>query len=32
MEDNNLDKPLAVVLIHIDEIYSLKPGSKASKK
>lgn len=31
-KNNNLDKPLAIVLIHITEIYSLKPGSKASKK
>lgn len=29
---NDLDKPIAIVLIHITEIYSLKPGSKASKK
>lgn len=29
---NNLDKPLAIVLIHITEIYNLKPGSKPIRK
>ena len=30
-EKNNMRKPLAVVLIHIDEIHSLKPGMAGQK-
>jgi uncharacterized protein len=29
---NNMRKPLAVVLVHIEEIHSLKPGPTAGKK
>lgn len=31
-EKNNMRKPLAVVLVHIDEIHSLKPGIMAGQK
>lgn len=31
-EKNNMRKPLAVVLVHIDEIQSLKPGIMAGQK
>lgn len=30
-EKNNMRKPLAVVLVHIDEIHSLKPGMAGQK-
>jgi predicted pyridoxine 5'-phosphate oxidase superfamily flavin-nucleotide-binding protein len=30
-EKNNIRKPLAVVLVHIDEIHSLKPGMAGQK-
>jgi len=29
---NNMRKPLAVILVHIEEIHSLKPGPMAGKK
>jgi uncharacterized protein len=31
-EKNNMRKPKAVALVHIDEIHSLKPGPMAGKK
>ncbi len=31
-EKNKMRKPLAVVLVHIEEIHSLKPGPMAGKK
>ena len=29
---NGMPKPKAVILVHLDEIYSLKPGSMAGKR
>ena len=29
---NNMRKPLAVILVHIEEVHSLKPGPMAGKK